>query len=75
MNVSAPFIRRPVGTSLLAVAVLMAGSIELPVTTNVPMPSVRIARSPRQVEKSTTASAIDKMCPIFFTVALSFLLA
>jgi len=48
----------------------MAGSIELPVTTNVPMPRVRIAISPRQVEKSATASAIDKMCPIFFTVVL-----
>jgi len=53
----------------------MAGSIELPVTTNVPMPSARIARRPRQVEKSATASATEQMCPILFTVVLLFLLA
>src|SRR5256885_1815469 len=58
------------GSTITSAPLLMAGSIELPVTTKVPMPSVRIARSPRQVAKSTTARAIEQMCPIFFTAVL-----
>src|SRR5947207_1652812 len=58
------------GSTITSAPLLMAGSIELPVTTKVPMPSVRIARSPRQLAKSTTASAIEQMCPIFLTVVL-----
>src|SRR5437764_14711148 len=58
------------GSTITSAPLLMAGSIELPVTTKVPMPSVRIARSPRQVAKSTTARAIEQICPIVFTAVL-----
>src|ERR1700756_1889731 len=40
MSVSAPFIRRPVGTSLLAVAVLMAGIIAYFLLPVAPLPEV-----------------------------------
>src|SRR5882762_9328266 len=50
----------------------IVGSIELPVTTKVPIPSVRIARSPMHVPKSATASAIEQSCPSFLTVVLLF---
>lgn len=40
MNVSAPFIRRPVGTSLLALAVLLAGVIAFRLLPVAPLPQV-----------------------------------
>ncbi len=40
MNVSAPFIRRPVGTSLLALAVLLAGAIAFRLLPVAPLPQV-----------------------------------
>ncbi len=58
------------GSTITSAPFEMTGSIELPVTTNVPIPSVRSAMRPRQVEKSATARAIAKMCPSFFTVVL-----
>ena len=44
MNISAPFIRRPIGTSLLAIAVLLAGAVAyffLPVSyTHLTLPTI-----------------------------------
>jgi hydrophobe/amphiphile efflux-1 (HAE1) family protein len=40
MNISAPFIRRPVGTSLLALAVLLAGSLAFKFLPVAPLPQV-----------------------------------
>src|SRR5438128_1325479 len=58
------------GLTITSAPFWIPGSIELPVTTNVPMPMTRIATRPRQVEKRATASAIEQICPNFFTVAL-----
>src|SRR4051794_24207982 len=38
MNISAPFIRRPVGTSLLAIALLLAGAAALNLLPLAPLP-------------------------------------
>ncbi len=40
MNISAPFIRRPVGTSLLSIAVLMAGALAFNFLPVAPLPQV-----------------------------------
>ena len=40
MNISAPFIRRPVGTSLLALAVLLAGALAFGFLPVAPLPQV-----------------------------------
>src|SRR5438034_2384929 len=40
MNISAPFIRRPIGTSLLAIAVLMAGALAFNFLPVAPLPQV-----------------------------------
>jgi multidrug efflux pump len=40
MNISAPFIKRPIGTSLLAVAVLMAGTLAFNFLPVAPLPQV-----------------------------------
>src|SRR5450755_2542090 len=40
MNISAPFIKRPVGTSLLAVALLMAGTLAFNFLPVAPLPQV-----------------------------------
>src|SRR5579884_4303124 len=40
MNISAPFIRRPVGTSLLALAVLLAGALAFNFLPVAPLPQV-----------------------------------
>src|SRR2546421_10005611 len=40
MNVSAPFIKRPIGTSLLAIAVLMAGALAFNFLPVAPLPQV-----------------------------------
>ena len=40
MNISAPFIRRPVGTTLLTVAVAIAGGIAFAVLPVAPLPQV-----------------------------------
>src|SRR6266550_2202325 len=40
MNISAPFIKRPIGTSLLAVAVLMAGALAFNFLPVAPLPQV-----------------------------------
>src|SRR5882757_3774629 len=40
MNISAPFIRRPIGTSLLAIAVLMAGVLAFNFLPVAPLPQV-----------------------------------
>ncbi len=63
MNVSAPFIRRPVGTSLLAVAVLMAGSIAyflLPVSPlpEVEFPTISVSAGLPGASPETMASAV-----------------
>ena len=63
MNVSAPFIRRPVGTSLLAVAVLLAGSIAfflLPVSPlpEVEFPTISVQAGLPGASPETMASAV-----------------
>ncbi len=63
MNVSAPFIRRPVGTSLLAVAVLLAGSIAfflLPVSPlpEVEFPTISVFAGLPGASPETMASAV-----------------
>src|SRR6059036_4233671 len=40
MNISAPFIRRPIGTSLLAAALLMAGALAFNYLPVAPLPQV-----------------------------------
>src|ERR1019366_5025588 len=40
LNISAPFIRRPVATSLLTVALLLAGAVAFPFIPVAPLPSV-----------------------------------
>src|SRR6201992_845415 len=40
MNISAPFIRRPIGTSLLAAALLMAGALAFNFLPVAPLPQV-----------------------------------
>src|ERR1700719_4960103 len=40
MNISAPFIRRPIGTSLLAAALLMAGTLAFNFLPVAPLPQV-----------------------------------
>src|SRR5712672_1857480 len=40
MNISAPFIRRPIGTSLLTIAVLMAGALAFRFLPVAPLPQV-----------------------------------
>src|SRR5437763_14155347 len=40
MNISAPFIRRPIGTSLLTIAVLMAGALAFNFLPVAPLPQV-----------------------------------
>ncbi|HYZ64032.1 MAG TPA: efflux RND transporter permease subunit, partial [Acetobacteraceae bacterium] len=42
MNVSAPFIRRPVATMLLAVGILLAGLVAMRFLPVAPLPSVDI---------------------------------
>ena len=42
MNVSAPFIRRPVGTSLLALALLLAGALAFNFLPVAPLPQVEL---------------------------------
>src|ERR1700757_5070145 len=63
MNISAPFIRRPVGTSLLAVAVLMAGFIAyflLPVSPlpEVEFPTISVQGGLPGASPETMASAV-----------------
>jgi len=63
MNISAPFIRRPVGTSLLAIAVLLAGSIAfflLPVSPlpEVEFPTISVQAGLPGASPETMASAV-----------------
>src|SRR5262249_59097928 len=63
MNVSAPFIRRPIGTSLLAAAVLMAGILAfrfLPVAPlpQVEFPVIQVGASLPGASPETMASAV-----------------
>ena len=63
MNISAPFIRRPVATSLLTVAVLLYGSIAfkwLPVASlpEVAYPTIQVQATLPGANADTTASAI-----------------
>jgi hypothetical protein len=58
------------GSMMTRAPLWMTGSMELPVTTNVPMPRVRIATRPRHVARRATARTIEQICQSFFTVAL-----
>ena len=63
MNISAPFIRRPIGTSLLAVAILMAGALAfnfLPVAPlpQVEFPVIQVQAGLPGASPSTMASAV-----------------
>jgi multidrug efflux pump subunit AcrB len=40
MNISAPFIRRPIATSLLTVALLLSGALAYPLLPVAPLPEV-----------------------------------
>src|SRR3979411_1145422 len=63
MNISAPFIRRPIGTSLLAAALLMAGALAfnfLPVAPlpQVEFPTISVSASLPGANPATMASAV-----------------
>ena len=63
MNISAPFIRRPIGTSLLAIALLLAGAVAyffLPVSPlpEVEFPTISVAASLPGASPETMASAV-----------------
>src|SRR5437868_10645768 len=63
MNISAPFIRRPIGTSLLAIAVLMAGALAfnfLPVAPlpQIEYPVIQVQAGLPGASPSTMASAV-----------------
>src|SRR6476660_2313761 len=63
MNISAPFIRRPIGTSLLTIAVLMAGALAfnfLPVAPlpQVEFPVIQVQAGLPGASPSTMASAV-----------------
>ena len=40
MNISEPFIRRPIGTTLLAIGLLMVGVVTFPMLPIAPLPQV-----------------------------------
>jgi hydrophobe/amphiphile efflux-1 (HAE1) family protein len=63
MNISAPFIRRPIGTSLLALAVLLAGAgafVELPVAPlpRVDVPTISVSANLPGASPTTMATAV-----------------
>ncbi|HYY70165.1 MAG TPA: efflux RND transporter permease subunit, partial [Terriglobales bacterium] len=63
MNISAPFIRRPIGTSLLAIAVLLAGAVAyffLPVSPlpEVEFPTISVNAGLPGASPETMASAV-----------------
>ncbi|MGN6110717.1 MAG: efflux RND transporter permease subunit, partial [Kofleriaceae bacterium] len=63
MNFSAPFIRRPIGTTLLAVAILLAGAVafvNLPVAPlpRVDIPTISVGASLPGASPSTMATAV-----------------
>ncbi len=63
MNISAPFIRRPIGTSLLAIAVLLAGAVAyffLPVSPlpEVEFPTISVGAGLPGASPETMASAV-----------------
>ncbi|MEO8704719.1 MAG: efflux RND transporter permease subunit [Kofleriaceae bacterium] len=63
MNFSAPFIRRPIGTSLLAIALVLAGAaafVNLPVAPlpKVDLPTISISASLPGASPSTMATAV-----------------
>src|SRR5438046_7707425 len=63
MNISAPFIKRPIGTSLLAAALLMAGALAfnfLPVAPlpQVEFPVIQVSASLPGASPETMASAV-----------------
>ncbi len=63
MNISAPFIKRPIGTSLLALAVLLAGAgafVELPVAPlpRVDVPTISVSASLPGASPTTMATAV-----------------
>ncbi|HEU0031209.1 MAG TPA: efflux RND transporter permease subunit [Kofleriaceae bacterium] len=63
MNVSAPFVRRPIGTSLLALAVLLAGAaafVNLPVAPlpKVDIPTISVGASLPGASPTTMATAV-----------------
>ena len=63
VNVSAPFIRRPIGTWLLASALLIAGAaafVHLPVAPlpRVDIPTINVSRQPAGREPETMATAV-----------------
>ncbi|MFN0247815.1 MAG: efflux RND transporter permease subunit [Kofleriaceae bacterium] len=63
MNISAPFIKRPIGTSLLALAVLLAGMaafVELPVAPlpHVDVPTISISANLPGASPTTMATAV-----------------
>ena len=63
MNISAPFIKRPIGTSLLALAVLLAGAgafVELPVAPlpRVDVPTISVSANLPGASPTTMATAV-----------------
>ena len=63
MNISAPFIKRPIGTSLLALAVLLAGAgafVELPVAPlpRVDVPTISVSANLPGASPATMATAV-----------------
>ncbi len=73
MNFSAPFIRRPIGTSLLAIAVLLAGALAyrlLPVAPlpSIPIPAIVVFASEPGADPATMASTIA--APLEHTLGL-----
>src|SRR5207248_9168330 len=63
MNISAPFIRRPVGTSLLALALLLAGALSFKLLPVAPLPQVEfpvisVSASLPGASPETMASAV-----------------
>ena len=63
MNISAPFIRRPVATSLLTVALLLSGAIAYPLLPVAPLPEVeypviQVSASLPGASPETMASAV-----------------
>jgi hydrophobe/amphiphile efflux-1 (HAE1) family protein len=63
MNISAPFIRRPIGTSLLALAILLAGAVafvKLPVAPlpRIDIPTISIGANLPGASPTTMATAI-----------------
>src|SRR6185312_14385023 len=63
MNFSAPFIRRPIGTSLLAIGLLLVGAVAydfLPVASlpSIEFPTIRVSASRPGADPETMAATV-----------------